>query len=1053
MDLYRRSFFIFGLLAGLLFFGSQELKGASTSAVFGGGPFYSGGISVMNDLRASGFTTVILWTIHVDSTSGDLILNDQKVVSNGVYVGNSAWPNQLATLKQAPTSVRRIEVGIGSWGVNDFQSIKTLMAAQGTNNTSILYRNFSALKKATGADAINLDDEMLYDVASTVKFCLMAASLGYKVSLCPYNNPSFWSGCMTQINNQTPGTVDAIFLQCYAGGAGNNPSTWNNTFGGFKVFPGLWCRHGGNCSEGDSPASVASQMAAWKSSAGINGGFMWLYDDMRSCTSEGTTADYARAINSVFRLPAPTGLTGIPGGSTVMLSWNPSAGATGYNIKRALYPPGPYSILATNVQASWFLDSGLALGTRWYYEVGALDANGEGAFSAPVGVLPCNGILPEGWFEEDIGNNGLPGSSTYCGKSFTIQAGGSDIGGQADSFHFAYTSTAGNGAVIARVSLLEGGEPGARAGVMFRVDATRGSAFVDIVVVPGQGILMQSRSAADGVSDTIAVGGITAPVWLQLVREGDMFTGYYAKDGVNWTFVGAVPVSMAENVISGLATTAHSATHTVLAIIDNVSTGAPVVLQPTSPISVTRFEGASCTLSATASAALPVYYNWTQDGAILTDAHGTTLSLANLISSNTGQYSIVVSNAFGCITSSVASLTVVASSNTLYPRTVVGDHPIGFWRLNESSGKVAFDCVNGNDGAYSNVWCGQPGYTAYDKSARFGSLARSNSYVTIAPVDFATSGNAAFSVEAWVNGIAQTNDSGLLTKGTGAGGEQFNLDCGSGSHAFRFFVRDAAGGVHLANTSVTPNGKWHHLVGVCDEAHGKVTLYVDGSSAGQGTITAGSGLLATSNPMTVGARQSGAGTPFDLQFVGTIADVAVYNFALSAAQVQAHYTVTTNRPPVFVANPFIAMDATAGQAYSRSIGASASDPNGGVLSFSKVSGADWLTVSADGSLTGTPFSGDAGGNVFEVVVKDSVGLSAIAVMNLNVVAAPAIKALVSPEGTNLLLSWTGGIAPYQVEMATDLTSPVWQAISAPLTGSNMMLVPSNSAAFYRVGGK
>lgn len=1007
----------------------------------------------MNDLRASGFTTVILWTIHVDSSSGDLIFNDQKVVSNGVYVGNAGWPSQLGTLKLAPTSVRRIEVGIGSWGVNDFQSIKTLMASQGTNTTSILYRNFSALKKATGADAINLDDEMLYDVASTVKFCLMSASLGYKISLCPYNNPGFWSSCMTQINNQTPGTVDAVFLQCYAGGAGNNPSTWNNTFSGFKVFPGLWCRHGGSCSEGDSPASVASQMAAWKRSAGVNGGFMWLYDDMRSCTSDGTTADYANAINSAFRLPAPTGLTGIPGGSTVLLNWNPSAGATGYNIKRALYPPGPYSVLATNVPNHWFLDTGLGLGTRWYYEVSAVNANGEGSYSAAVGVLSCNGIFPEGWSDEDIGSNGLTGSATFCGNSFTIQAGGGDIGGQADSFSFASTPASDHGAVIARVSLLEGGEPGAKAGVMFRNDATIGSPIVDLVIAPGQGILMQSRSVADGVSDSIEVGGISAPVWLQLVREGDTFTGYYAKDGVNWTLVGAVPVLMAENVMSGLATTAHSATNIVLAIIDNVSTGAPVVLQPTSPMSVTRFEGASCTLSATASAALPVYFNWTQDGALLTGAHGMTLILTNLISSNSGHYSIVVSNAFGCITSSVASLTVAASSNTLYPRTIVDDHPIGFWRLNEPSGRVAFDYVDGNDGAYSNVWCGQPGYSAYDKSARFGYLARSNSYVTIAAVDFATSGNAAFSVEAWVNGIAQTNDSGVLTKGTGAGGEQFNLDCGSGSHAFRFFVRDAAGGAHLANTIVTPNGKWHHLVGVCDEARGKVTLYVDGSSAGQGTITAGSGLLATSNPMTVGSRQSGAGTPFDLQFVGTIADVAVYNFALSAAQVQKHYTVTTNRPPVFVANPFIAMDATAGQAYSSSIGASASDPNGGTLAFTKVSGPAWLTISAEGSLTGTPFSGDAGGNVFVVVAKDPDGLSVSAAMNLNVVAAPPIKASVSPEGTNLLLSWTGGIAPYQVEMATHLTNPAWQAISAPLTGSNLLLVPSNSAAFYRIGGK
>ena len=118
----------------------------------------------MNVLRASGYSTVMLWCIHVDSSTGNLIFNDQLVVANGAYVGNSSWPSQLATLKVAPTSVNRIEVSVSSWGVNDFQAIQTLMNTYGTNTDSILYRNFLALKNATGADAIDYDDETLYDV-------------------------------------------------------------------------------------------------------------------------------------------------------------------------------------------------------------------------------------------------------------------------------------------------------------------------------------------------------------------------------------------------------------------------------------------------------------------------------------------------------------------------------------------------------------------------------------------------------------------------------------------------------------------------------------------------------------------------------------------------------------------------------------------------------------------------------------------------------------------------------------------------------------------------
>jgi hypothetical protein len=294
------------MLAGALLLLLVPVSSADArSAVFGGGPFYSGGTSVMNNLRSSGFDTVILWTIHV-RTNGDFWLNDQRVVVGGSYVGNAAWPGQLATLKQAPTSVNRIEVGLGSFGVDDFQVIRGLIAAQGTGPTSILYRNFQAIKNATRADAVNFDDESLYDVNTTVRLGVMLADLGYRVTLCPYTNTGFWASVRSQINSQRPGAVDRVYLQAYAGGSGNDPASWNAVFGGFKVDPGLWCRHGSGCTQGDTPSSVQSRMAAWRRSAGIPGGFMWLYDDMQRCSSQGTPAQYASAINAAIGDATPT---------------------------------------------------------------------------------------------------------------------------------------------------------------------------------------------------------------------------------------------------------------------------------------------------------------------------------------------------------------------------------------------------------------------------------------------------------------------------------------------------------------------------------------------------------------------------------------------------------------------------------------------------------------------------------------------------------------------------------------------------------------------------
>ena len=482
---------------------------------------------------------------------------------------------------------------------------------------------------------------------------------------------------------------------------------------------------------------------------------------------------------------------------------------------------------------------------------------------------------------------------------------------------------------------------------------------------------------------------------------------------------------------------------------------APQFAQQPTPTNLSLVAGQTAHFSAVVNGATPLTYSWRFNGAPINGAAAAAYNLANVQTNNSGNYSLFVSNAYGMITSSVVSLTVVASPSYPYSQIVLSDSPIGYWRLDETTGTVAHDSVGGNNGAYTNVALNQAGDSLIDthKAARFGSLSSANSYVGNVPIDFATSGNATFSVEAWVNGNAQTTDAGIITHGTGAGGEQFNLDCGSGSHAFRFFVRDASGGVHLANGNAGPNGTWRHVVGVCDEANGKVILYVNGISNASGTITANSGLLSSANATTFGSRQSGT-TSYDLQFVGLMEEVAIYNVALTPAQVLRHYTAVSNRPPVFASNPFSEPGVTAGQAYSANISTNASDPNGDTISFSKISGPAWLNVAANGALSGTPLSPDVGTNSFTVNAKDPSNASANALMNIIVSSAPSILAAAALQNaTNLNLTWSGGISPYQVQISTNLSVPGWQDFGAPVSGNQLILSPSNDAAFYRIKGQ
>ena len=147
-------------------------------------------------------------------------------------------------------------------------SIKELINSHGVGSGTILYKNFKALKNAIPEiDAVNNDDEHCYDVATAVKFHQMMYELGYKTTIAPYTNRSFWENLVSQLGDR----CDRVLIQCYDGGAGNNPSDWH--LGNRAVHAGRM-----NYQEGGVDACVA-QMESWKRNNGVSGGFIWLYND------------------------------------------------------------------------------------------------------------------------------------------------------------------------------------------------------------------------------------------------------------------------------------------------------------------------------------------------------------------------------------------------------------------------------------------------------------------------------------------------------------------------------------------------------------------------------------------------------------------------------------------------------------------------------------------------------------------------------------------------------------------------------------------------------
>ncbi|MCK4563640.1 MAG: cadherin-like domain-containing protein, partial [Verrucomicrobia bacterium] len=94
-----------------------------------------------------------------------------------------------------------------------------------------------------------------------------------------------------------------------------------------------------------------------------------------------------------------------------------------------------------------------------------------------------------------------------------------------------------------------------------------------------------------------------------------------------------------------------------------------------------------------------------------------------------------------------------------------------------------------------------------------------------------------------------------------------------------------------------------------------------------------------------------------------------------------------NTVPAFIVDPITGSDATEDAVYAGTLAGSATDADGDPLAYSKVSGTVWLSVATDGTLSGTPASGDVGANAFTVQVSDGNGGTDTATLNIAVVAA------------------------------------------------------------------
>ena len=179
---------------------------------------------------------------------------------------------------------------------------------------------------------------------------------------------------------------------------------------------------------------------------------------------------------------------------------------------------------------------------------------------APQPPVPC----PAPWTCADIGSPTPAGSQSYDPNTgtWTITAGGADVTGTSDQFHYVWQTLTGDGSVSAQVATQTDTSSSAKAGIMLRASTDPAAPNYTVFVTPGTGIKVQVRSVQGGSTTKIANPAGTVPQYLMVTRSGNTFSTYTSPDGVTWTLIpgSTFTVSLPTSLLAGLAVTSHNTT-------------------------------------------------------------------------------------------------------------------------------------------------------------------------------------------------------------------------------------------------------------------------------------------------------------------------------------------------------------------------------------------------------------------------------------------------------------------------------------------------------------
>jgi len=242
----------------------------------------------------------------------------------------------------------------------------------------------------------------------------------------------------------------------------------------------------------------------------------------------------------------------------------------------------------------------------------------------------------------------------------------------------------------------------------------------------------------------------------------------------------------------------------------------------------------------------------------------------------------------------------------LYKQDVLTDNPAAFWTLGDSSwSKTAFDVSGNNDtGSYKCTTLGAPGPIVGDSSTAATFPTTQGCYMQWTPTS-SQSYSGDYTVEAWfkANGTTAQPDGALFSTRTPNGEYSFDMQFAgsgcSGCPSPQTFHIDVGNGSTWLTTGYLAwkwqPGQWYDVAVTVSQETWQADIFVDGQQLGTLPLVSFFGnktpplLYDSTHDPSVGEGTRYIGQPTEQACNCTMADVAIYRTALSAADLATHY--------------------------------------------------------------------------------------------------------------------------------------------------------------------